>query len=106
MNIIELSYVEYKSPNNMPTYLIQPFNYYYDLQNIKSFTNKYDIELIQENKKDVVMYSFDGKITNIKVYDAYIDSVTELLQMYPTNQHLVINDTARKFVELPGLRLS
>lgn len=106
MNIIELSYAEYKAPNNMPVYLVQPFSYNFDLQNIKSFTNKYDIELTQETKKDVIMYSFDGKITNIKVYDKYIDNISEVLQMYPTNQHLIINDTARKFVELPGLRLS
>jgi hypothetical protein len=106
MNIVELSYAEYKAPNNMPVYLVQPFSYNFDLQNAKSFTNKYDIELTQETKKDVIMYSFDGKITNIKVYDAYIDNISEVLQMYPTNQHLIINDTARKFVELPGLRLS
>jgi hypothetical protein len=89
----------------MPIYLVQPFSYNFDLQNTKSFTNKYDIELTQETKKDVIMYSFDGKITNIKVYDKYIDNISEVLQMYPTNQHLIINDTARKFVELPGLRL-
>ena len=36
------------------------------------------------------------------VYDTYIDDNSELLQMLPTNQHLIINDVARKFVELPG----
>ena len=50
----------------------------------------------------MVHYSFDGKITNIKVYDKYIDNISEVLQMYPTNNHLLINDTARKFVELSG----
>jgi hypothetical protein len=44
----------------------------------------------------------NGKITNIKVYDTYVDNVSELIQMYPTNQHLLINDTARKFVILHG----
>ena len=50
----------------------------------------------------MITYSFDGKITNIKLYDTYIDDNSELIQMLPTNQHLIINDVARKFVELPG----
>ena len=32
----------------------------------------------------------------------YNDNVSELLQMYPTHQHLLINDTARRIVSLFG----
>ena len=42
-------------------------------------------------------------ITNFKLFDLYNDNTTELLQMYPTHQHLLINDTARRVVELPGV---
>ena len=106
MNIVEIGSAEYTAPQGMPAYLVQEFNKYFDINNINNTVSKYDIELEQHDKGDVITYSFDGKITNIKVYDKYIDNVSELLQMYPTNQSLIINDTARKFVELPGLRLS
>ena len=106
MNIIELGTVEYVAPNGMPAYLVQDFNKYFDINNIKNAVTKYDIELEQYEKGDVITYSFDGKITNIKIYDSYVGNISELIQMYPTNQNLLINDTARKFVELTGLRLN
>lgn len=106
MNIIELGAIEYVAPNGMPAYLVQDFNKYFDINNIKNAVTKYDIELEQYEKGDVITYSFDGKITNIKIYDSYEGNISELIQMYPTNQNLLINDTARKFVELTGLRLN
>lgn len=102
MNLLEMSAIHYTYPSNIPLYNLQNYHYKLDFNNIKTVVTKYDIELEQCEKKDVITYSFDGKITNIKVYDRYIDNVSELIQMYPTNQHLLINDTARKFVELPG----
>jgi hypothetical protein len=105
MNLLEMSAVHYTYPANIPMYSLQNYHYKLDFNNVKTNVTKYDIELEQCEKKDVITYSFDGKITNIKVYDRYIDNVSELIQMYPTNQHLLINDTARKFVELPGTYL-
>ena len=102
MNLLELSAIHYTYPSNIPLYNLQNYHYRLDVNNTKTNVTNYDIELEQCEKKDVITYSFDGKITNIKVYDRYIDNVSELIQMYPTNQHLLINDTARKFVELPG----
>ena len=86
----------------MPAYMVQPFHMNFDINNMQSSVYKYDIELEVYEKSEVITYSFDGKITNIKLYDTYIDDNSELLQMLPTNQHLIINDVARKFVELPG----
>lgn len=102
MNLLELSAVEYSAPSGMPAYMVQPFHMNFDVNNMKSSVYKYDIELEVYEKSEVTTYSFDGKITNIKLYDTYIDDNSELLQMLPTNQHLLINDVARKFVELPG----
>lgn len=101
MNILELSAIEYTHAD-LPLYSLQNYHFKFDTNKTTTVINKYDTELEQYEKKDVISYSFDGKITNIKVYDKYIDNVTELLQMYPTNQNLLINDTARKFVELTG----
>ena len=59
----------------------------------------------QCNKGDIVLYNFEGKITNIKVFDVYNDNVSELLYMQPTHQHLLVNDTARKLIENTGVKL-
>ena len=59
--------------------------------------------MIIDTKGDVILSSFEGSITNIKIYEIYIDNISEILQMYPTNSHLLINDTARKIVEMNGL---
>ena len=62
-------------------------------------------EFIQEKRKDVIMYVPYGSITNIKLFDTDNDNITELLQMYPTNNNLIINDTARKLINLSGLNM-
>jgi hypothetical protein len=72
---------------------------------VKQHIRKFNIELIQESKADVQLNSFVGWITNIKLFDVYNDNLSELLQMYPTHQHLIINDTARKIVDLNGVSL-
>ena len=43
-----------------------------------------------------------GTVTNFKLFDSYIDNLSELLQQYPTSQHLMINDTARKIIDMQG----
>ena len=81
-------------------------NIYYDIDNPsgKQILN-YSVELEQEKKKDVLLNSINGWITNIKLFDVYIDDISTLMQMYPTHQHLIINDTARKLLDLPGVSL-
>ena len=48
---------------------------------------------------------FYGNITNIKVFEMYNDNISEILQQYPTNNYLLLNDTARKLVGLDGVQL-
>lgn len=102
-NKLDINAIEYTYPKDMPTYKVQKYHYKFDTNNIISVNSKYDIELEQCEKNDVSIYSFAGMITNIKVYDEYNENISELLQQYPTNQHLLINDTARKFVIIPGV---
>ena len=42
---------------------------------------------------------------NIKVFDVYNDSISEILQMFPNHQHLIINDTARKVLDMHGVSM-
>jgi hypothetical protein len=102
LNILEICAIPYTFNENIPKYKLQPYHYMFNANKQKNSVAKYNIELKQLEYNDVIMYSFDGKITNIKIYNEYLNDVSELLQMFPTNQHLIINDVARKFVTLPG----
>ena len=106
LNIIECNAIQQTYPINMPKYKLQNIHYNFDINNITvSNINTFNIEFEQPTKGNVTLYSFIGKITNIKVYDKYINNISELIQMYPTNQSLLINDTCRNFVGLPGIML-
>ena len=39
------------------------------------------------------------------VFDVYNDSISEILQMFPNHQHLIINDTARKVLDMHGVSM-
>ena len=71
LNTIELSASEYVWPSNIPIYKIQPYHYKYDIDNAIVSVSKYNGEMNQCNKGDIVLYNFEGKITNIKVFDVY-----------------------------------
>lgn len=102
MNFATLSVAEYKH-KEVPLYMLQNQHYYFDIDNAKTITIKYDIEFVQEKPQPIILSSFDGKITNIKLFDIDNDNVSEILQMYPTHQHLILNDTARKLTSLNGV---
>ena len=106
LNYAELSAFLYTYNQNVPKYKLSPAHVYYDIDNPsgKHILN-YSVELEQEKKKDVLLNSINGWITNIKLFDVYIDDISTLMQMYPTHQHLIINDTARKLLDLPGVSL-
>lgn len=105
LNVAEFFAAEYKHAD-LPIYRLQNHHYWFDMDNGQRKSSKYDIELVEENKSEVIIYSFYGSITNIKVFDIYVDDVSEILQMYPTNSHLLVNDTARKVVDMNGLTRS
>ena len=97
MNLFDMSAYLYTYNQNVPQYKLNSAHYYYDIDNpIAQYNLKYSPELIDEDGHDVYISNFNGKITNFKVFDLYNDNVSELLQMYPTHQHLMINDTARR----------
>ena len=102
LNIAEFSASEYIHAD-LPIYKLQNHHYWFDIDNSQKVISKFDIELVEEDKSDIILNSFYGDITNIKVFDIYIDSISEILQMYPTNSNLLVNDTARKIVDMNGL---
>ena len=76
----------------------------FDIDNPSSqISLPYSIELTDEIGHDIYLSNFFGIITNFKVFDIYNDNISELLQMYPTHQHLMINDTARRINGLNGV---
>ena len=97
MNLFDLSGYLYTYNHNIPQYKLNSAHYYYDIDNpIAQYNLRYNVELSDEIGHDIYISNFYGKITNFKVFDIYNDNISELLQMYPTHQHLMINDTARR----------
>ena len=103
MNIIEFSYAKYVHAN-MPEYKLQKYHYWFDIDHANTVVSKYDNEMTQDQKNEIIVKNFNGELTNIKMFELYNDNVSEILQMYPTNQHLLVNDTARKLVGGDGFK--
>ena len=104
LKIVEFSAAEYTWPQEIPIYKIQSGNYYYDIDNRQTISDKWTIEYSITNKTDIMLNGFLGSITNIKLFNSYNDNISEILQMYPTNNTLIINDTARNILGLDGLK--
>ena len=105
LNLTEMFAYEYTYNKKIPTFKLQKHHFYFNIDNpISSSKGKFDVEYIIPERTQVEVNDFYGWITNFKLFDLYNDNTTELLQMYPTHQHLLINDTARRVVELPGVK--
>ena len=105
LNLTEMFAYEYTYNKKIPSFKLQKHHFYFNIDNpISSSKGKFDVEYIIPERTQVEVNDFYGWITNFKLFDLYNDNTTELLQMYPTHQHLLINDTARRVVELPGVK--
>lgn len=105
MNIIDLHAYKYTFNENIPIYKLSNEHYYFDIDHpIAEYTGRFNDEFILSTKSEVELCNIYGWITNLKIFDKYTDDISDLLQMYPNNQHLMINDTARRLVDLPGVR--
>jgi len=104
LKIVEFSACEYTWPQQIPIYKLQSGNYYYDIDNKQTITDKWTIEYTSPNKVDVILNGFLGDITNIKLFNIYNDNISEIMQMYPTNNTLIINDTARNILGMDGIK--
>lgn len=103
LNISELGIVQYSHSDDVPLYKMKPVHYVYDFENqLAHEVEGWNIEMMQDTKQDVVVHGFPGIISNIKVFDAYIDDMATLLQEYPNHQHLLINDAVRPIVDMNG----
>lgn len=103
LNVIEFVANEYTHNQDIPLYKLKPFHYYFNMDDTSSKSvTKYNVEMVQDTKGDIVLDNIPCMITNIKVFDNYHDNLSELMQQYPNSKHLIVNDTARKFVDLNG----
>jgi len=106
MNLVDFNAYEYTYNENIPIYKLQKNHYWFDMDKAySSYVGKFNIEYFIPEKSDVYISNLSGFITNFKLFDVYNDDLREILQMYPTHQHLMINDTARKLVSHPGVAI-
>lgn len=105
LNLCEMFAYQYTYNKNIPIYKLKKQNYWFDIDNpTSSSTGKFDVEYAIMEKTTVELDNFPGWITNFKLFDLYNSNTSELLQMYPTHQHLLINDTVRRITDLPGVK--
>lgn len=106
MNIINFEAHQYVHNTDIPLYKLQNIHYWFDMNNaIDKYVGKFNIEFNIDEGSNVTVSNFVGSITNIKVFDVYNDDPMDIIQMYPTHQHLIINDTARKIVGRYGVQI-
>lgn len=105
LNISEFGSILYTYNQAIPIYKLQNGHYYYDVDNKHAVNDKWNVEYNISSKQDITLYNFVGNITNIKVFSNYNDNLSEMLQQYPTNNYLLVNDTARKLVGLDGVKI-
>ena len=106
MNIVYFAAYEYTHNENIPMYKLTNAHYYFDIDNVSAeYVTKYNPNFSQDKRTSIETFGFDGWITNIKIYDAFVNNISELIQMYPTHQHLMVNDTARRLIDGQGVTL-
>lgn len=105
MNIVDLHAYRYTYNQKIPLFKVGNGHKFFDMDNpVSEYKGKYNMELAVEQKSEIELNNIYGWLTNFKLFDIYVDNLSDLLQMYPNHQHLVINDTARKLVDLPGVK--
>lgn len=103
MNTSNLICAKYKYPDNLPIYKLQKFHYYFDIDGAEVVSDTFSEEFDVESKSEVKVSHFPGCLSNVKLLNIYNDNLSELLMQNPTNQHLLINDTALPFLSLRGV---
>ena len=106
LNLVNFNAYKYTYPDTIPLFKLNNSHYIFDIDNPEDeWVGKYNIEFAQDKKQSIEITGFSGWITNFKVLDMYLDNVSELMQMYPTNQHLLVNDTARRIIDSHGVTM-
>ena len=103
LRTIDMTAAPYTHPENIPLYKLTNYHYYFDVDNAQQAVGRWNIEMSMETPQQVSIGGLYGNISNIKVMDIYDDNMSELMQQYPTNAHLLINDTARNIFGLMGV---
>ena len=103
MNTSNLICAKYKYPDNLPIYKLQKYHYYFDIDGAEVVSSTFSIEFDVDTKSEVKVSHFPGCLSNVKLLNIYNDNLSELLMQNPTNQHLLINDTALPFLGLNGV---
>lgn len=105
MNIFDMNAYKYQYDENIPLYKLTKHQYFFNMDSpVSNINSKFNIEMIITEHQNIELNSFFGWITNLKIFDVFSDNLSDFLQMYPNNQHLIINDTCRKIYDLPGVK--
>ena len=102
LRTFDMTAAVYTYPENIPLYKLSNYHYYFDVDHAQTVIGKWNTEFTLDSKHEFVLNGFYGNIANIKLMDVYNQNTSEMMMQYPTNSHLLINDTARPLVGLLG----
>ena len=102
LHTVDMTAAKYKHPENIPLYQLSNWHYFFDVDNAIQSISRWNEEMHIDSASEVTIYGIPGNISNIKVFNIYNDKLSEAMMQYPTNAHLIINDTARPLYGLIG----
>jgi hypothetical protein len=102
LHIVDMTASIYTHPDNIPLYQLSNWHYFFDVDNAIQSVGRWNEEMHIGSSSEVIVHGFPGNMSNIKVFDIYNDKLSEMMMQYPTNSHLIINDTARPLYGLTG----
>lgn len=103
LHTFDMMAAHYTYPDGIPIYKLTNYHYIFDINGAQQQVGKWNTELQISDKTEFTAFGFYGNISNIKMMDVYDQNTSELMMQYPTNAHLLINDTARPLVGLTGV---
>ena len=101
----EMEVYKYTHDENLPIYRIRQDMNYFDTDNGVLLASVYNNSYINDKSVDIVLKPYGALVTNVKVYDKYMDhkaGLAELLKYTSKNDHCVVCDLARKIDTVHG----
>ena len=72
LKIVEFSAAEYTWPQEIPLYKVQSGNYYYDIDNLQTVSDKWTIEYSISNKTDVILNGFQRLLHLVELFMVFL----------------------------------
>jgi hypothetical protein len=102
LKCIEGNAIQITLPEDIPAAKVNPGSYYLDFNNKISKVFKYTSEIPISEKSEIILNCCGEKISGIKIFSEYEENISDIMQQYPNNNKLIVNDTVKSILDKPG----